>query len=124
MPRNRLALVLLLVVLLAAGCAGKPQPIEDARETLGTVVGMTVYPSENEDAALRAVEQGYTALSTTGDSLNAYSDPEWIANRFAFGYLASPSRNANNVTDFNQSPFLWRILPTELERVIQRVERS
>jgi len=129
MPRNRtvtvtIAAVLAVTLLFAAGCSKGDEPYLESREALGTVVGITAYPgsSADESATAQAVDKAYLDMRTAEIALDAYANQMWIDSRFEIGYDPAPERYADSIVAFNTSPFLWRILPAQAERLIERVD--
>lgn len=131
MPRNHRALSAIGLVLLAAtiaatvtGCSKTSEPIVESREALGTVVGITAYPvaSADDSATAEAVEKAYTDMRVAEIALDAYATQLWIDSRFELGYDPEPERYAQSIVSFNTNPFLWRVLPAQAERLIERID--
>lgn len=129
MPRNRIALTasslaVLVAVLAASGCANKLEPIVESREALGTVVGVTAYPSASADesSSAEAVEKAYGQMRVSEVALDAYANQLWIDSRFELGYDPEPERYAQSIVSFNTNPFIWRVLPAQAERLVERVD--
>lgn len=113
-------ITLLVVAALTGallGCARSPEPLRDAREALGTIVSVTVYPAENgEEESLTAIDSAYSAMSAVESVLNVH-DPDSVIAATPVGSESLPAEAAAIISATQRlgveryfSPYLFEVV--------------
>ena len=96
-----------MCVALASGCTAGDAAVRDARESLGTVVSITAYPSEGD--AETALDDAYAAMDQVSVELDVYGE----------GADSSAEESATAAA-FNAEPYSWHVLPDDAVTIVDR----